>query len=491
MTSRDEDNIEENAIVPEDWRDFSEHTKKLLQIAIERLRFAQDYPWQPVNETAKQTYKIDSNDIPLSTSEIVNALIEHVLPFGTGNTHPKFFGWVHGSGLHTALLSEIVVAAMNSNCGGRDHGAIYIEREVLDWSKKILQFPDDSSGILVTGTSQATIVALAVARTRVLGTESRKNGIQNSQKLTAYAGKGVHSAVPKALELLGIGSENLRIIPRSSDGKVDLDYLLQAIEKDRSEGCLPFCVIGTAGCVNYGEFDDFVSLSKLCDEYDLWFHVDAAYGAWINLAGSPWNKMVDGMNQADSIAFDFHKWMYINYDCGAVLIKDRDLHYQTFNTRPSYLQSHESGLAGGEPWFCDYGTDLSRGFKALKIWVAIKNIGLQRLSSAIRKNCLLASAMGTQISESKNLILKKNVISNICCFSAAPELWNKAQQSSHNIKLVENLQLNFGTVFSTTEIDGVTVIRAAITNHRTSFQDVEESINTILDQSKQMQNNIF
>ena len=194
---------------------------------------------------------------------------------------------------------------MNSNCGGRDHGAVYVERAVIDWCRCCFGFPSQASGLLVSGTSQATVTCLAAARLRSLATASRVGGIQGSPQLAAYAVGGVHSAIGKALELLGIGSAALRMLPRGSDGGLDIAGLGDVITKDRAAGMQPFCVVGTAGSVDLGYFDNLNALADVCADEKLWFHIDGAFGAWARLAQAPWCDLVRGIERADSLAFDF------------------------------------------------------------------------------------------------------------------------------------------------------------------------------------------
>ena len=336
-------------------------------------------PGHAVDRAALETIELGSASSADSYSQVTDKLIHAVMPFATGNTHPRFFGWVHGTGLATGLLTEMVAATMNSNCGGRDHGAVYVEREVVEWCRQTFAFPVEASGVLVTGTSQATVLALACARQRALGDRSRAQGIYDAPRLVAYAAEGVHNAVTKALELLGLGSDALQLIPCDVQGSISIDLLRAKIYSDRLAGRRPFCVIGTAGSVDLGSFDRLDEVAHVCASEELWFHVDGAFGAWLRITDAPWNERVIGIERADSIAFDFHKWMFVPYDCGAVLVRDSARHRAPFAARPAYLASQDAGLGGGEPWFCDLGTDLSRGFRALKVWGALKVHGRSRL----------------------------------------------------------------------------------------------------------------
>lgn len=463
---------------PKDWDAFRATAHDLLDACIDQMADARAHPWQPVPAAQRAAYHLSGD----AKGEAATAarLISEMLPYGTGNTHPRFWGWVHGTGLASGLMSEMVAATVNANCGGRDHGMIDVERAVVDWTRRIMGFPDSASGILVTGTSQATVIALATARQRALGPDVRSAGLH--ARLTAYAGDGVHNATRKAIELLGIGSDNLRRIPEGDTG-IDPDALRAAIARDRAEGALPFAVVGTAGSVDFGRFDDLHALADIARDENLWLHVDGAFGAWTRLAEDPWRALSDGIERADSLACDFHKWMYVPYDCGLCLIRDQGEHYAAFAARPAYLASHGAGLAGGDPWFCDFGTDLSRGARALKVWTAVETYGASGLGGAITANCRSAARMGAAVTAQPDMALMAPVISNLCVFTADASL-APAAQSALNIAISKALQLDGTAVFSTTIVGGITCLRAAIVNHRTTADDIDDAIAAVATRAK-------
>lgn len=466
---------------PEDWDDFSHEAHKVLDACIERLKDARNRPWQPVDDVARKALMPALPRSGMARADLTKALIDDVMPYATGNTHSNFFGWVNGTGLANSLLADMVAAAMNSNCGGRDHGGIYVEHAVLGWCREVFGFPADGSGLLTVGTSQASVVALSVARAKALGVDVRKKGIQDAPKMTTYCADGTHACVGKALEVMGHGSESLRkIATHGPSGGMDIDALKEVIAQDRAAGLKPFCVVGTAGSVNTGAFDDLNGLADLCAAEDLWLHVDGAFGAWAHIADAPWNDLTHGIERADSLAFDFHKWMSVNYDCGAVLIKDHDLHYETFATRAAYLAQQAEGLGGGDLWFCDYGIDLSRGFRALKVWTALQEHGLEAFGAAITENCKHAAHMAELVEASDALELGAPVVANVCTFRTAPDGMDGDAQDALNNRIVHKLQLDGTAVFSTTTIDGRTMIRAAIVNHRTVMRDIDVSIAAVL-----------
>lgn len=465
----------EFSLDPQDWEAFRENAHQLLDTCINQLAGAADHAWQPVPESQKAAYAL--TETGMGIEKLVSRLQTEVLPYGTGNTHPRFFGWVHGTGLASGLLSELVAATMNSNCGGRDHGAVYLERAVIDWSKSVFGFPADASGLLVAGTSQATVIACAAARVRALGASVRSEG-QQGARLVAYAGSAIHSAAGKALELLGIGLSNLRKIPENAQG-LDPDALAAAIEADRSSGATPFMVFATAGSVDLGRFDDLTALANIASANNLWLHVDGAFGAWTRLADEPWKSLSDGIELADSLACDFHKWMYVPYDCGMVLVKNAEEHRAAFAGRPSYLEGKVEGIAGGDPWFCDYGIDLSRGNRALKVWAALVAYGPEKLGRAISDNCRMAAYMGDRVIAMDKMALAAPVVSNLCVFTA-DETLSADRQSALNNTIAQRLQLSGQAVFSTALVAGVTCLRAAITNHRTNLAQVDMAMDAVL-----------
>ncbi len=450
---------------PQDWDAFRDEAYRLVDTGIARMRDAGAYPWQPVPEDVRAGYQIGDG--------VSAARVERdVLPYHGGNTHPRFWGWVQGSGLASDMLSGIAGSVLNANVGGRDHGAVYMERAVIDWARREMGMPEGTSGVLVTGTSQATVLAFAAARARALE-DVRKAGLAG-RRLVAYAGQGVHSSSTKAVELLGIGTDNLQYIAMR-DGQIDVDALRAAVARDRADGALPFLVVGTAGSVDLGLFDDLDALADAAADEGLWLHVDGAFGAWAQLAEAPWSDLTAGIGRADSIALDFHKWMYVGYDCGLVLMRDEAAQRAAFAARPAYLTGADRGLAGGDPWYCDYGVDLSRGNRALKIWYALEMFGREAFAAAITDNCRMARLMADEVRARPEMHLGMEPVSAICVFSARGGLESEAQ-SALNQRIAETLQETGEAVFSTTSVDGITMLRAAITNHRTRAEDVRAAM---------------
>ena len=458
---------------PKDWSAFRSRAHAMLDSALDRMEGAGDGPvWQQPTEALKAAF-----DQPLPrTGGAIDDTIRDLLPFGVGNTHPRFFGWVHGSGTPTGLLAEIAAAAMNANLGGRDHGAMYVEQQVIRWCRDLFGFPEGASGLIVSGTSIATIIALKAARDRLSDFAARKTGV--GQGLVGYTSTQTHACVARAFDILGIGSDALRRIPVNAAFQIDLPALEDAIAKDRAAGLTPFALIGTAGSVDLGAIDDLPALADIAAREGLWFHVDGAFGA-LGVLSDRLRPRLAGMERADSLAFDFHKWMHVNYDAGCVMIRREEDHRRAFSDRPAYLAGAEEGLAAGNPWPVEYGPELSRGFRALKVWAQLAEHGTDQLGQVIARNCEQAAHLAALVDADPAMERLAPVAMNICCFRyVVPGLDGEAQNRLTD-RIVVALQMRGIAAPSTTTIAGHRAIRVNITNHRTRTEDLDLLVDQI------------
>ncbi|GAA6163608.1 aspartate aminotransferase family protein [Pelagimonas sp. KU-00592-HH] len=456
---------------PEDWEAFRARAHAMLDAAMDRMQGAEaGRVWTPFPEEDKAAYAMPVPREGLG-GEAVKDRLEALLPYGVGNTHPRFFGWVHGSGTPGSVVAEIAASAMNANLGGRDHGAIYVEKQVVAWCREMFGFPEGASGLIVSGTSVATVVALKAARDRALDWQSRTAGVEGAQ-LVGYTSEQTHSCVARAFDILGLGSDALRKIPTDGDFRVDLAALRAAIARDRAAGLRPFAVIGTAGAVNVGAIDDLDALADMAAEEDLWLHVDGAFGAMGMLSDAVRPKL-KGLDRADSLALDFHKWMHVTYSAGLVLVRSEDAHRRTFSERPDYLKGAERGLAAGNPWPVEYGPELSRGFLALKVWAQIAEHGTDTLGAMVARNCAQAAYLGSLVAAGNDVELMAPVALNICCFRVVRDGVAPEKLDWLNEEIVIRLQEDGIAVPSTTKLGGRIAIRVNITNHRTRQEDMD------------------
>jgi glutamate/tyrosine decarboxylase-like PLP-dependent enzyme/glutathione synthase/RimK-type ligase-like ATP-grasp enzyme len=365
----------------------------------------------------------------------------------------------------------MLAAGLNANLGGRDQIPLEVENQVTHWMRALFNFPPVASGLFVTGTSMANLLAVLIARDERLGAEVRCRGVAScAQKLTAYASTAVHGSIGRALDFAGLGSEALRLIAVDSRQRIDLAQLEQAICADRARGFTPFLVVGTAGTVDTGAIDDLDGMAELGARYQLWFHVDGAYGALAMLAPELAPRL-KGVERADSLAFDFHKWAQVPYDAGFILVRDGARQQRAFASSCAYLMREQRGMSAGSPWPCDLGPDLSRGFRALKTWATLKVYGMNAIGAIIQHSCQLARYLESRILQSTELELMAPVELNIVCFRYRFDPDEVADEL--NRQIVIQLQESGAVAPSATIIAGRLSIRAAVVNHRTSQSEME------------------
>lgn len=457
---------------PEDWEEARRALHDAVDLCIDHVRDIADGPvWRETPAAIRARLAAPIDDAPQSLAALVEEFRRDILPYGTGNVHPRFLGWVHGAGNVAGALGDMLAAFLNANVGGRDHVAVHVERQVVQWCKSIFGFPEAASGLLTTGTSMGTVIALAVARHQAADADVRRLGVGAASPIVAYASREAHAAIAKAFDLLGLGTETLRLVPVDAGFAMNVAALGALIASDRAAGRRPAIVIASAGTVNSGAIDDLAAIVALCRAEQLWLHVDGAFGGLAVLVPELRPRLA-GIEAADSIAFDFHKWLQVPYDAGCVLIRDAGAHRATFSARREYLAEGRA-LAGGDPWYCEFGPELSRGFRALKVWFTIKAHGRERLGAVIARNCRQARHLADRVAAHDALELLAPVGLNIVCFGFRERGLDAAARDALNADIVADLQYAGIAAPSTTRIAGRTAIRVCITNHRTREVDLD------------------
>ncbi len=471
MTTRRTSTTEET-LDPRDWEEVRALGKQMVDDMIEYLRTARDRPvWQPIPQNLSEAFQRPLPRSPRPLGEVYDSFKEQVLPYPTGNIHPRFWGWVMGNGTVTGMLAEMLAAGFNPNQGGGAQAGNLVESQVISWCKQMFGFPTVASGLLVSGGSMANLVGLTVARNTRAGYDVREEGV-GGPPLRIYASAEVHSCVQKAVELLGLGRKALRLIRVKRDFTVDVDEMRRAIREDREQGNRPFCVVGCAGTVNTGATDPLEALADLCGEEGLWFHVDGAFGALVALSPEL-RHIVKGVDRADSLAFDMHKWMYLPYEVGCTLVRDPQAHREAFALTPHYLEHTTRGIGGGDMWFSDYGVQLSRGFRALKVWMSIQEHGIDTFGRLIHQNVEQARYLQRLVLASPELELVADVPLNIVCFRYRGSLTDPAAIDTLNKELLLRLHEGGVAAPSYTVIDGKYALRVCITNHRSRREDFD------------------
>jgi glutamate/tyrosine decarboxylase-like PLP-dependent enzyme len=415
--------------------------------------------------------------------DILREFRETVEPFPFGNGHPRFWGWVNSPPAVMGIFADALAAAMNPSCAGGNHAAIYLERQVIAWLREMLGFPDEAMGLLVSGGSMATLTALTVARHVKSGVAVRSSGLRGApHPFRFYQSPEGHSCARKAVELLGFGSDAIRTIPPDGNYRMDPDALDRAIAEDVAAGVRPIAVVASAGTVNTGAIDPIAEIAFVCARHKVWLHVDAAYGGPAILTDDYASQLAP-ISRADSVALDPHKWMYVPVEAGFVMIRDADAMRSAFSLVPPYIRAKGSASdVMGLPWFSEYGFQQTRGFRALKVWMTMKQFGRAGHKEAIGGNIALAGYLADRVRNEPDFELMAPPSLSIVCFRYVPAHahgFDEEAIARLNRVLLERLQLGGEAFLTSTELGGRFVLRACIVNYRSTTVDVDRMLTAV------------
>lgn len=466
---------------PKDWDEMKKLAHVMIDDAFSYLQNRREDPvWRQMPEEIRKNFKSSIPRAPTSPNEVYDSFKADVLPYPMGNTHPRFWAWYMGNGTVMGALGDFLTSIISPNAGAGNHVGQELEDQVIEWMKEIMEYPKDASGILVSGGSMANFVGLAVARNQKAGFDVRQEGLSNKAPMAVYASTEVHSCNQKAIELLGLGAEYLRKIPVNHDFTINIEILKNQIEKDKVNGILPLCIIANAGTVNTGAIDDLSSIEEICRQENLWFHVDGAIGALAVLSPLAKEKL-KGIEKSDSVAMDLHKWLHVPFEAACVLVRNRESHRSTFALTPEYLMQYEKGLASGKNWYSEYGLQLSRRLNALKIWMSIKEHGIEKYGRMISKNINQAYYLKSLVDQGNHLELMAPVGMDIVCYRYNPGKLSVEQLNQLNTKILIEMHESGVAVPSYTTLRGNYCIRVAIANHRSINSDFDLLIRKTLE----------
>lgn len=463
----------EETLDPDDW-------KKLRALGHRMLDDVFDYTEKirTKHSTPLTSQAIEEICVPLSEEgegeeKVYEIYQRSILPYTLTIASPKLWGAVVGQGSPYGMLAEMLRAGIN---GAQEFSfaEAKVNTQVIEWIKEFLGYPKEASGVLTSGGSEANFTALAVARNAKAQGEVKTDGVQGLRnKMTLYCGDETHRCLERSVELIGLGNKALKNIPTDAECKIRLDLLKASIQKDRQDGHHPFCIIGCAGTTNTGAFDNLNALADLAQKEDMWFHIDGAFGAWVKLSQSH-RHLVAGMERADSLAVDFHKWMNMPYSVGCTLIKDRRAHFGTFayGHEAEYIKSafelSEDQLTNPH----NLALPLSRNFSSLKVYMLLRAHGKNKYRRLIQQNLDQTRRLADLITTDSELELTAPVVSNVVCFRFKSPGLSEDETERVNKKLMDEINKKAFWMISDTTVKGIYMLRACNVNHRTKMEDM-------------------
>src|SRR5438552_962363 len=461
-----------------------------VEVMAEYLGTIRDRRVYPSTSSRQIRERLDSSlpEKPVNFDELIRTFRDTLIALSRHNGHPRMFGYVQAPGTPIAAIADLLVSTLNANLTAwrSAPAAVEIERLTIDWIKQIIGFNRTGAGLFVSGGSMANLAALAAARRAKAPAQIQDKGAQLcAQALRVYASEETHHSVVKAAALLGIGRDNVRLISVDERYKINLDELVAAIEEDRIAEHLPICVVANAGTVATGAFDPLPQISEIAQRFNLWLHVDGAYGGFGTLAPSA-RPLFASIEEADSVALDPHKWLYLPVDCGCILYRDPEIARATFAHEAEYTRV--IGQEADEAFaFWDYGPELSRRFRALRVWMLLKGVGLQALREAIEKDLACARHFEKLVQNSEEFEMLAPIELSIFCFRHLPARLNRAlataspserktieeQLDAHNERLLVALQRDGSSYLSNAGLRGRFSLRGCVMNYRTTLRDME------------------
>ena len=459
---------------------------EVTKLVAEYVATIGERPVRAENYAGKTTELIDTQlsaeGVPLE--QLLNEC-RTIMDLSRHNGHPRFFGYIASPSTPIGAYGDLIASALNANitCWRSGPAGTEIERLVVRWLGSLIGYDQDANGLLTSGGSMANLIALLIASRR--GSNVSRQGFWNAgPPMTVYASEEVHMSIAKAADILGIGRDQVRVIPCDERQRMRVDVLRETIEADLREGLRPFCVVGSAGTTNTGVVDPLMEIADVAAEFELWFHVDGAYGApGVLDAGK--QHLFEGLDRADSVSLDPHKWLYVPVDAGCLLFRDAAAAKAAFSTEDAdYIKTH--GYADEEAFaFWDYGVELSRRFRALKVWLTLQYYGTRRIAEAVSQDIALAGYLGELVSEADDFELLAPVELSICCFRYVPRAgMSETELNELNEQVMGLVQRGGRAYVSNATVNGHFALRACITNFRTTKADIEETVAAIREAGK-------
>lgn len=482
---------------PERFREVGYRAIDLVTEHFERVHEVETLP----DRTPREVATLFDEPLPEggeSAEEILDDWEERVYPNATQNGSPRWFGYVKGSGTQIGVLADALAAAVNMNAWGQIGGpsATEVELQSIEWLAEMIGYPSDCGGVLTSGGSMANHAAIYAALQRATDFDAAERGLRSSEtegRFTLYTSAHEHhSSVERVASMIGIGTESVRYVPCDGDYRMRPAALEDAIEDDLAAGHAPFCVVGQVGSINVGAVDPLSDLADVCDTYGLWFHADGACGA-VGASLPEKSSLYDGLDRADSVTLDPHKWLSVPYACGCVLFRDEDVQIRSFAMDADYLDKTADEAYHGR-YYSSMGPELSRPFRALKVWMSLKHRGLEGYREQFRRSIRCAEHLHELVVEADDFEALHRPTLFIYSFRYVPrelaegatkneraELHREAYLDWLNQRITDDLRRTGEAFLTTTNVDGRTVLRMSICSHRTTTADVERTVDLLRD----------
>jgi len=424
--------------------------------------------------------------IPLEAGSLPEILghCQTIIAGSRHNGHPRFFGYVASPATAPGAFADLLASALNSSVTSwrSAPAATQIEKTVVRWLGALIGFDENAHGILTSGGSMANLTALLIAHRAKSPNKTSQEGLWKAgAPMTVYASDQVHFSISKAADILGLGQENVRLILSDGQFRLDAGALREAIARDKEHGLRPFCVVASAGTAATGAVDLLAEVANVAREHELWFHIDGAYGAPAAMVAEEREKFA-GLELADSISIDPHKWLYTPVDCGCLMLHDAEAARRAFASDADYVKVHEQNALESFA-FWDYGIELSRRFRALKVWLTLKYFGAQRIAEAIADDIAMARYLAERIREAPDFELLAPVELSICCFRYVPaklrEGAKDAELNSLNERIMHRVQRGGKAYLSNAMLRGKFALRACIINFRTTRADIDLTLEIV------------
>lgn len=483
------------------WREFASQAQRFVTDYLASVASLEVFP----QESVRKFPETFSDKLPQESASVEDVLAEcRAIRDASRHTgHPRFFGYVASSASPVGVIGDFIASALNQNLTAwrSSPAATDVERTVVRWLSSLIGYGEDAGGLLTSGGSMANLNALYIAQRAKSQAQASLKGLWQQRPMTIYASDQVHLSIEKAADVLGLGREQVRLIKTDEQFRMDVRELRERLESDARNGLQPFCVVASAGTVATGAVDPLALIARVAREHGLWFHIDGAYGA-LGAVDETSRALFDGMEQADSISLDPHKWLYAPIDCGCLLLSDPARARAAFSQgEAAYIKVYEEDEREAFA-FWDYGVELTRRFRALKVWMMLRYYGARRLSEAISEDIALAKYLASQVEASEDFELLAPVELSICCFRYLPQKWReRLRQASDeaerveinaaldglNERLMYSVQRGGRAYLSNASLRGRFALRACVVNFRTTRADMDLTLDILREAGKELE----